>query len=190
MTLPDSTAPWPYRQPGTLAPGGAGGRARGTEVSADVPPGTSKTCRTVRLPSMLQRAIVIAIGAPLFIAIVVWPGGWPFAVTIAALTLMALSEFYRASRSTGAAPAARFGYAASLALWVSAVPLLDPPGGAPAGPFLPGPRSATLFFLGLTACIAGSLIAELPRRDRAPLRNLGPTWFGVVYIGWLFSFVA
>src|SRR5437868_4505696 len=139
---------------------------------------------------MLQRAIVVAIGAPVFIAIVVWPGAWPFAVAIAVLTLMAQGEFYAATRRAGAAPAVLFGYAASLVLWAAAVPLLEPGGSAAANHFLPGPRSAALFFLGLTVCIGGSLIAELPRRDRAPVRNLAPTWLGVVYVGWLFSFVA
>lgn len=138
---------------------------------------------------MLQRAIVIAIGAPIFIAIVVWPGAWPFAVVIAMLTLMAQREFYRATLLAPATPRVAFGYAASLLLWAGAVPLLDPRGASGAGPFLAGPRTAALFFLGLTICIVGSLIAELPRPDRAPLRNLSPTWLGVLYVGWLFPFV-
>jgi phosphatidate cytidylyltransferase len=139
---------------------------------------------------MLQRTISIVIGAPLFLLAVLWRSAWPCTLLIGALAILALVEFYAACRRAGSAPAAGFGCAAAMVILASSVPLLDPPGVTLSPGLFAGPASATLFFLGLTLLVASSLAAELARADRAPLRNLGPTWLGVLYIGWLLPFAA
>jgi len=139
---------------------------------------------------MLQRALSIVVGVPIFLAVLFWPGGWPFTALVVLLTLLALHEFYTGCRAAGAAPAAGAGYAAALIFIASAVPLLDPARRPDAAPFFAGPRSITLFAVGLTLLVILSLAVELARRERAPLRNLAPTWLGVVYVGWLFPFLA
>lgn len=138
---------------------------------------------------MLQRAISIAIGVPLFLTVLFWPGGWPFTGLVMALALLALREFYDGCRRSGAAPGDGAGYAAVLVLIAAAVPLLDSRGSSVSA-FFPGPRSVLLLGFGLTLVLLLSLVAELGRAQRAPLRNLGSTWFGVVYVGWLFPFLA
>ena len=104
--------------------------------------------------------------------------------------VLALREFYAACRHAGADPADGFGYAAALVILIASVPVLDSPGVArDAGPFA-GRRSTEFFYLGFTLLLVASLVVELGRKQRAPLRNLAPTWLGVVYVGWLFPFVA
>lgn len=138
---------------------------------------------------MLQRTISILLGAPLLLVLLV-VSPWTFTAAIAALTLMALHEFYGACRHREEDPAAGFGYAAALVILAAAVPLLDPPGAGSGPALLAGPNSTLLFFFGISVLLIASLCSELARPQRAPLRNLAPTWFGVVYIGWLFAFGA
>lgn len=139
---------------------------------------------------MLQRTVTILVGAPLALAIVFWPGAWPLTAAVGILTVASLREFYDACRRAGAAPADGFGYVAALVLLTAAVPALDPAELGRTTEILPGPSAERLLFFGLSLLVISSLAAELGRPERSPLRNLGPTWLGVVYIGWLFPFTA
>src|SRR5436305_22536 len=140
---------------------------------------------------MLRRILTILLGAPVFLALAVWgPPAWPWTVVIALLMVLALREFYAACRHAGADPADGFGYAAALVILIASVPALDSPGVArDAGPFA-GRRSTEFFNLGFTLLLIVSFIVELGRKQRGPLRNLAPTWLGVLYAGWLFPFAA
>jgi phosphatidate cytidylyltransferase len=138
---------------------------------------------------MLQRTVSILVGAPVFLVLLIW-SGWSCTFMVGVLALVSLGEFYGACRRTGAAPASGYGYGAALVLLGSAVPLLDPPGLTQEPALFPGPTCAAFFCFGLTLLVVASMVAELGRADRAPLKNLAPTWFGVVYVGWLFPFVA
>jgi phosphatidate cytidylyltransferase len=130
---------------------------------------------------MRTRIISAVVGAPLLIAIVLWPGGavpfpgWPFALFVAALVLIGLREFYDGCRSAGLAPRDHFGYAAGCLFFYLATPLVPEQDGRP-------------LRLGLTVLVMLSLVVEALREDRAPLKNLAPTWLGAFYVGWLFPF--
>ncbi|MBI3910889.1 MAG: phosphatidate cytidylyltransferase [Armatimonadetes bacterium] len=139
---------------------------------------------------MRVRVVTALVGVPLLLLLVFWPGGAPLVLAVGVLATIALWEFYRGARAVGAAPAAGFGYAAVWLFLLSAVPLLDsvPAGSRATGPPLAGPRADFLFQAGFALLLMASLVAELARRDRAPLRNLGPTWLGAIYIGWLFPY--
>lgn len=127
-----------------------------------------------RVISGLAVAVIVA-------ALLVWSGGpdpfpgWPFALLVTALSLLALGEFYRGCRTAGYAPLEGFGFAAALLLAALATPVVRDPDG-----------DVTRF--GLTVLLLGSLVAEAMRSDRAPLRNLAALWLGALYIGWLFPF--
>jgi phosphatidate cytidylyltransferase len=128
-----------------------------------------------------QRVISGVAVAALVTGLLFWSGGpspfpgWPFALLVAALTLAALSEFYRGCRTAGIQPLEGFGYATALLLLAVATPVVRDPDGV-----------VTRF--ALTVLLAASLVAEAVRPDRAPLRNLGALWLGAFYVGWLFPF--
>jgi len=118
------------------------------------------------------------------------PTPWTTVALATALALAALWEFYGAVRLSGGAPLEAFGFGAVVLLMLATTPALDPPAPpylAGADPF-PGPRSALLFQTGFTLLLTLSLALELARGDRAPLRNLAPTWLGALYLGWLFTY--
>ena len=128
---------------------------------------------------MRTRILSALIVAPLFIAVVLWPGGhapfpgWPFALLAWVLSLVALHEFYQGCRTTGAAPLDLIGVLVATVFLVSALPLPDYAEHLPPA---------------LTLLLLVSLVVEIGRKKRAPLRNLGPTWLGALYIGWLLPF--
>lgn len=120
------------------------------------------------------------VGAPLVIALVLWPGGgllfpgWPFALFVLALILVGLKEFYDGCRKANLSPRDGFGYAAGTLFLLLATPWF-------------GAEHAPLGVeLVLTVLVGLSLIVEALRPDRAPLKSLAPTWLGALYIGWLF----
>lgn len=132
---------------------------------------------------MRTRIISALAGAPLLLGAVLWPGGgwlfpgWPFALLVLAMIVVGLREFYEGCRASGRLPLDWIGYAAGLLLWYLATPL------APQG------DSRVLGF-GFTVLLIVSLSAEAMRpRHRGPLQNLGPTWLGALYAGWLLSMV-
>lgn len=139
---------------------------------------------------MRVRVITGLVGIHLALLLILWPGGWLLTLGAGLLATVALWEFYRGARTAGAAPAEGFGYAAVWLLLLSVSPFLESsaPSALGGGEPFAGPRSSLFFQAGFSLLLAASLLAELARADRAPLRNLAPTWFGALYIGWLFAY--
>ncbi len=129
---------------------------------------------------MRTRIISGVLGAPFLIAAILWPGtawpfyGWPFAFLVLAMILVGLHELYQGCRAAGYHPRDGFGYLAGFLFWLSATPPLA--------------DRDTIFRLSLTLLVMASVAAEAIRTDRAPLKSLGPTWLGAMYVGWLFPF--
>jgi phosphatidate cytidylyltransferase len=126
--------------------------------------------------SMLQRVLSSLVGVPLLVFSVFWRGGLPFMLGVALFSLLGLGEFYRACRKQGAQPLAWLGYAASALFLLVA---------HTAGRQWIGRQMSAA----LTALVLVGLVSELIRKDRAPIRNLGATILGTVYVGWLFSYL-
>src|SRR5215212_1039915 len=126
--------------------------------------------------TMLQRVLSSLVGVPVLVFCVFWRGGLPFMLGIGFLTLLGLGEFYRACRKQGAQPLSWLGYAASFLFLLVAH--------ATGRQWVGGQTSAAL-----TAFLLVGLVAELARPERAPVRNLGATLLGVIYVGWLFSYL-
>jgi phosphatidate cytidylyltransferase len=131
--------------------------------------------------AMRKRIVSGVIGIPVLLALVLWPGGdypyagWPFAFLVLLLMLAGLREFFEGCRRGGFLPRDAVGYLGAVLLLAAALPALQD-------------SVPDVLPLGLTLFVLVSLIAETLRPDRAPLRALGPTWLGVLYIGWLFPF--
>jgi phosphatidate cytidylyltransferase len=122
---------------------------------------------------MLVRIASAAVGIPLAIIIVFGLYGDLFPLAIAALALIGLNEFYRGARQLGAQPHDWIGRLVCLILIAQAWGLQEGFGNV-----LP----VALMFL----FVAG-LVVEVLRSDRAPIRNMGATVLGALYVGWLFS---
>jgi phosphatidate cytidylyltransferase len=105
------------------------------------------------------------------------PGnGLPFALAVALISVMAVSEFYRAVRRQGAEPSDGLGLFAcivfQLAAWRRDGHLLDP--------YLPAL---------LTLLVLVTMLVELIKPKHKPILNIGATLLGAIYCGWLFSFL-
>jgi phosphatidate cytidylyltransferase len=132
---------------------------------------------------MRTRVISALAGAPLLLGAILWSGGgwvfpgWPFAMLVLAMIGLGLQEFYAGCRASGRHPLDLIGYACGALLWYLATPLA------------PSYDPRYLGF-GLTLLLMLSLAMEALRTEhRAPLHNLGATWLGALYVGWLFSMV-
>jgi len=125
---------------------------------------------------MLQRVLSSLIGLPLLVFCVFWHGGLPFTFGIAAVSLVALGEFYSACRKQGVRPLSWLGTVTAVLLLFGAYAAERPGTGR-----------------WLDAILAGSVLAglvgELARTERAPVKELGTTLFGALYAGWLFRFL-
>jgi phosphatidate cytidylyltransferase len=125
---------------------------------------------------MAVRIASAAVGIPLAILMVFGWGGVMFAPAVGILAIIGAYEFYRGARRLGAEPLAWLGITACFLMVVSA-------GALPAGVLtrLPSLVLALLFMAGL--------LVELLRPQRAPIRDVGATVLGAVYVGWLLSFL-
>lgn len=130
---------------------------------------------------MRTRVLSALIGAPLVIAVILWPGGgvwfpgWPFAVLVLAMLLVGLSEFYSGCREAGRVPLEGFGYGAVVLFWLISTPIVPN-------------AEQRLFPFVLTVLVVAGFLLEIGRSDRAPLQNLAPTWLGILFLGWLLPF--
>jgi phosphatidate cytidylyltransferase len=148
-----------------------------SKSTARVAPAEKKTPSTtlVRLGSAVA-------GAPLILGIILWPGGakpfsgWPCALGIGVLALLALREFYAGTRKLGYQALEYVGYAATILFLVLATPLA------------PAVRREGLMVAGLAALLLVSLVAEMVKKNASPLRNVSTTWLGALYVGLLFTF--
>ena len=124
---------------------------------------------------MVLRLISGIVGIPLFIILVFVGEGIPFVLGMGVFSIIGLYEFYRGVRSTGAEPQEWVGLASAfLFLFVARNQFREEGFSLPAV---------------LTLFVIATLTIELLRENRAPVKNLGSTFLGVVYVGWLFSYL-
>jgi len=126
-------------------------------------------------PSVIMRFVSGIIGIPLLIVLLLVGHGLPFVLGVWALAILGLNEFYRGARKIGSRPQEWLGYACTLVFMFSAHERYQ--------------TSVLAIPAVLTVLVLTSLAIELLRPDRAPLQNLGATFLGVVYCGWLFSYL-
>ena len=124
---------------------------------------------------MVLRFVSGIIGIPLLILFVFVGDGIPFILSVAIMSVIGLDEFYRGVRATGAEPQEWVGLASAFLFLLVARNQFHE-----AAFSLPGV---------LTLFVIATLTIELIRDNRAPVRNLGSTFLGVVYVGWLFSYL-
>lgn len=125
---------------------------------------------------MIPRIISGIVGIPLLVLLVFIEQGLPFILGVGALSIVGMLEFYEGiRRTTGARPQVWLGLTAAF-LFLFAARL--------------EPRSLEFELPAvLTLLVIASLTVELFRKDRAPIKNLGATFLGAVYVGWLFSYL-
>lgn len=124
---------------------------------------------------MLVRFVSGLIGIPLLIVLVFVSDGSPFILGIAVISIIGLMEFYKGVRKAGADPQEWVGVASAFLFLFAARHQFQEK-------FFSTPGVLTLF-------VIITLIIELTRKNRAPIRNLGATLLGAVYVGWLFSYL-
>ena len=137
--------------------------------------------------NMVRRVAFAAVAIPLALGIV-WFGGWPLALTVAAVSALGTREFYDLALRGGSDAARRFGIATAAMLGPLA--LLASPRGPLAG------VSSIAVFLGWwpylgALWILALLVWALARRapTARPLEAVAVTTFGVLYAGALPAFL-
>ena len=132
-------------------------------------------------PGLWVRLVSSFVGIPLLLVLVfleVDPNrtGVLFTGALALVALLGSGEFFRALRMRHFRPSSGGGFAAVLLIqisaWGSSNRLLD-----------------DLMPLFLVVMAIGTLIHQVVRRESEPLANTGVTFFGVIYVGWLMSFL-
>lgn len=132
-------------------------------------------------PGLLVRLLSSFVGIPFSLAVAfadigVGLRGIPFASAIMLSALLGGWEFFRGVRLRGFKPTWILGILAigmmQVAAWVISVGLY--------------PSVLPAVF---AALVIGTLIHQIFRRDPEPVANLGVTFVGVVYVGWLMSYL-
>jgi phosphatidate cytidylyltransferase len=136
-----------------------------------------------------MRVLTGAIGIPIVLA-AVWFGGWAFFLFICAAIVGAMLEFYWICEAKGARPHKGVGVVFGLLLGVTfsrpfADALFVGAGAASDAPKLVGALHVRfLVLLGIVVLsVIVSLIAEMRRREHAPIVNVSTTLAGLVYVG-------
>lgn len=124
---------------------------------------------------MILRFISGLVGIPLLIVLVFTGEGIPFTLGVGLISVIGLYEFYRGVRKTGAEPQEWVGLASAFLFMFSAMHQFQSERFS-----LPGV---------LTIFVIITMVVELMRTNRAPIKNLGATYLGTVYVGWLFSYL-
>jgi len=147
--------------------------------NSDQPP------RQKRSASLLRRVVTSIVGLSAYLFLVFVHSHWsglPFALGIAALSVIGANEFYRAVRRQGAEPSDFLGLVAcvvfQLEAWLRSGHRI--PGFVDVDPILPA-------FLVLLVLV--TLLVELTKRRHKPILNIGATLLGAIYVGWLLSFI-
>lgn len=132
-------------------------------------------------PGLVVRIASSLVGIPLLLLLVFAEGpprysALPFTGAVAICASVGAWEYFRMLRLRGFRPSESLAFSAivllQLAAWsVSRGYLIG---------FLPGL---------LAILVIATLIHQVMRRDPEPLANIGVTFLGVVYIGWLFSYL-
>ncbi|MDP6041881.1 MAG: phosphatidate cytidylyltransferase [Candidatus Latescibacteria bacterium] len=122
------------------------------------------------MSNLVQRVLAAAVFGPVFLALF-WFGGYPLLAGVCAVVAAGIWEFYRMLAQKGLQPWAIFGFAAAL-IWCFTA-------------FIFGLDAFPLFF---TALLLISLVGALCTPCNR-LLNAGATLFGVIYVGFLGSFI-
>jgi phosphatidate cytidylyltransferase len=122
-----------------------------------------------------KRFAVASIGIPILLLASMSYGGIPFVALTAAFVVLAMRELYRAAELNGIQPHKLLGYAAAVAVIYVAWRESDAPS---VGAFS---AAAVFGIVGLSLSMA--------RKRPAPLRDVGATVFGVIYVAGLLSFL-
>jgi phosphatidate cytidylyltransferase len=115
------------------------------------------------------------IGIPLLIVLVFVNDGIPLVWGLGTISVIALYEFYSGVRRTGAEPQEWVGLASAFLFLFAARNEFQ-------GKEFSMPAVLTFF-------VIATLSIELLQKNRHPIKNLGSTFLGVVYVGWLFSYL-
>lgn len=124
---------------------------------------------------MLLRFLSGLIGIPLLIILVFTERGFPFVLGVGFISIIGLNEFYRGARKTGSEPQEWVGLASVMLFMLTARHKFNAPNFSLSGV--------------LTLFVIAALVVELLRTNRSPIKNLGATFLGAVYVGWLFSYL-
>ena len=129
-------------------------------------------------PALLPRIAVAAVGIPVVLALL-WLGGWPLGLLVAAVAALSAREFYGLAEKKGLGPFTPVGVAAAGALVLLATGF-------------PSAASYAPFFLAVTmivalSTLAGSIWLRWPAGQ--PLEAVAVTLMGVLYTGGSLSFV-
>jgi phosphatidate cytidylyltransferase len=132
-------------------------------------------------PGLVTRIASSLVGIPLLLSLMfveVTPRlpGVVFTAGVAIIALLCAGEYFRGLRSRGFRPNAVVGYVAVVILQFAAWNVSR----GQLGQLLP---------ILLVVLTIATLILQVLRREQEPLANLGVTFFGVVYIGWLLSYL-
>lgn len=132
-------------------------------------------------PGLIVRLVSSIVGIPLLLLLVFAEGpkqiaALPFTGAVAACAILGAYEFFKGVRLRGLRPTEGLAFLAigllQLAAWGVSRGQLNS--------FMP----AILALL-----VIATLIHQILRRDPEPITNVGVTFLGVVYIGWLFSYL-
>jgi phosphatidate cytidylyltransferase len=122
--------------------------------------------------SLLKRVSAAAVFVP-FIVLVIWAGGFLFALLVEVLIILGLSELWHVLEAGGLRPLRRTGYVLGTAVCAAAFLLAGSP-------------------LAVIAVFSGTVIVTaviaLAGRSSRLAAGLVPTLGGVLYVGWLFAF--
>jgi phosphatidate cytidylyltransferase len=126
------------------------------------------------------RAATAVIGLPLLLVVVSWGaefvGGAIFLIAVVVATVLGLSELYGNLWRKRIRPVSEIGYVGAVALLVAVW-------------WLPGNVQSHVISLVLALTVAGALLTHLgTRQETSPVRNVGATVLGVLWIGLLFTY--
>ncbi|MGC8834557.1 MAG: phosphatidate cytidylyltransferase [Armatimonadota bacterium] len=119
-----------------------------------------------------KRVAAALVGIPVLVLLLFLGNGEAFALAVCALSLVGLQEFYSASAKSEIRPAVPFGWAGVLMACAAAWGRT---------------QGVSLFWLvpALTVLLMAALATQIVRPNRAPIRDLGCTVLGAVYVGLL-----
>ena len=124
--------------------------------------------RLIRQKRANQNLASILIPAVLYL---IWLGGIVYLAAIIGITLLGMREFYSLIAQKGAHPLVRWGYAAGVTLPIVA--------------YFGNEYHVTML---MTAVLLGVMVSQLQRPQiEEALASISGTFFGVFYVGWLFS---
>lgn len=126
---------------------------------------------------MIERILSIAISVPI-IFLCTYFGGVPFFLLVTSLALVSVNEFYNMMKKKGFSPFYTIGNFFTLFITIFVQFTLKHPNWEPAS-------SAILTAAIITTICAGVFI----KRTAVSTANIAITIFGILYIGWLFSFL-